>query len=145
MLNPRYAARAFAMGIGPAACVGSFAVHRRTIRCDSASFVSSPPARQRSSSSWEPSPETVRQVSGGSLAGFGTGLVVAIFSRTLAILGSLLALSIHIASRYGWDVSRLVPIDKFPGGSSIWKKYKGKPWFTLSFIVTFMLAAFAHL
>ncbi|KPM36892.1 hypothetical protein AK830_g9670 [Neonectria ditissima] len=145
MFSSRMAFRAVAAGIGPAACAGSFLVNRRAIRCDSPGLAASSPPRRRRPSALDVAPETVNQVSSGSVAGFATGLVVALFSRTLALFSGLFAVSLHIAARYGWDVTRILGIRKLLEGSALWEKTKGKPWFTTSFLVTFILAAFVHL
>ncbi|KAF7545922.1 hypothetical protein G7Z17_g8804 [Cylindrodendrum hubeiense] len=145
IFSTRVAFRALATGIGPAACASSLLVNRRAIRCDAPPLVASPASRQRRSSALDVSPETVSQISSGSVAGFATGLVIALFSRTLALLSGLFAISLHIASRYGYDASRILGIRKLLEGNTLWEKSKGKPWFTMSFLVTFILAAFVHL
>jgi uncharacterized membrane protein (Fun14 family) len=112
------------------------------------------------------STKAVRQLSSGSLAGFGTGLVVAIFSRTLVFLGSFLAVSIYVslhysnlsinnglqcselskvASRYGVDLPKMMGIKKLLNESSFWRRMSVNPWFSASFILTFTLAAFVRL
>ncbi|CAI6082151.1 unnamed protein product [Clonostachys chloroleuca] len=77
--------------------------------------------------------------------GFGCGLIIAIFSRTLAFLGSILAVSVYVTSRYGIDLPQILGIKKFLLKSSVWRKLGGSPWFTASFALTFTLAAFVHL
>jgi hypothetical protein len=99
-------------------------------------------------------------------SGFGTGLVVAIFSRTLVFLGSFLAVSIYVslhysnlsinngiqcselskvASRYGVDLPKMMGIKKLLNESSFWRRMSVNPWFSASFILTFTLAAFVRL
>ncbi|KND92829.1 hypothetical protein TOPH_02572 [Tolypocladium ophioglossoides CBS 100239] len=93
------------------------------------------------------SPQLVRQVSSGSLAGFAAGFFVALFSRTLVFLGGLLAVSLHIASCWGLGVPRLAGINqqRWPGLSSVGRLGADNPWFTSSFALTFILAAFVRL
>ncbi|KAH7144659.1 hypothetical protein B0J13DRAFT_555742 [Dactylonectria estremocensis] len=145
IFGSRVAFRALATGIGPAACASSFLVNRRAIQCDTHPLAASSPSRQRRPSPVDLSPEVVSQLSSGSVLGFGTGLVLALFSRTLALLSGLFAISLHIASRYGYDVSRMLGIRKLLDGNALWEKSKGRPWFTVSFLMTFLLAAFVHL
>ncbi|KAF4972623.1 hypothetical protein FZEAL_9566 [Fusarium zealandicum] len=141
--NSRVAYRAMAAGLGPTACVGAFVATRPVIRCDAPTLATGPPRRRQPS--LDVSPNTVRQISSGSVAGFGVGVVVALFSRTLAILSGLVALSIHIASRYGLDIPRTLGVKKFLERNSVWTRSKRNPVFTASFLVTFILAAFVRL
>lgn len=142
--NPRAALRTMAVGVGPMACVGTFIATRPVIRCDAPTLATGPPQR-RYRSSFDVSPEIVKQVSRGSITGFGVGVLVALFSKTLTFFGGLFALSIHIAGRYGIDVTRFLRVDKLLNKSSLWAKSKNKPLFTLSFLVTFILAGFVRL
>ncbi|KAM5353751.1 hypothetical protein ACJ41O_000401 [Fusarium nematophilum] len=142
--SSRVAFRAMAAGIGPAACVGTFIATRPVIRCDAPAFATGQP-HQRRRPSFDVSPETVRQVSSGSVTGFGVGVVVALFSRTLALLSGLIALSIHVASRYGLDIPRTLGFDKYLNRNALWIKSKKNPLFTAAFLVTFILAAFVRL
>ncbi|KAF4333041.1 histone H3-like centromeric cse-4 [Fusarium beomiforme] len=89
-------------------------------------------------------PDTVRQLSSGSIAGFGVGVVVTLFSRTLAFFTGLIAFSIHVAARWGLDIPRTLGLEKLLK-SSIWNKSKDRPLFTASFLVTFILATFVRL
>ncbi|KAF7561897.1 hypothetical protein G7046_g2237 [Stylonectria norvegica] len=163
IFNPRLAFRTFAVGIGPAACMGSLVMNRRAIRCDSGAFIANPPARQSRRPFIDVTPDTVRQVSSGSIVGFGAGLLVALFSKTIAMLGGLVAFSMHVSSspppsypasgidisqvalRYGWNVPRMLGINKLLDRSKFWKKTQNEPWFTASFAATFIMAAFVHL
>ncbi|KAH7140542.1 hypothetical protein EDB81DRAFT_56015 [Dactylonectria macrodidyma] len=145
IFGSRVAFRALAAGIGPSAGAGSLLVNRRAIRCDAHPSAASPPSRQRRTPPLDLSPELVSQLSSGSVLGFGTGLVLALFSRTVALLSGLFAISLYIASRYGYDASRMLGIGKLLDGNALWERSKGRPWFTMSFLVTFLLAAFVHL
>ncbi|GKU02872.1 histone H3 centromeric protein cse-4 [Fusarium langsethiae] len=134
--------RAMSRGIAPATCVGAFVATRPVIRCDAPTLATGPPRRNRS---FDVSPDTVRQLSSGSIAGFGIGVVVALFSRTLAFLAGVVAFSIHLASRWGLDIPRTLGIEKLLMKSSIWNKSKNRPLFTVSFLATFILATFVRL
>lgn len=97
-----------------------------------------------------------------TVPGFASGLLVALFSRTLALLGGLFVFSLHlsltgvtpgalvadipqVASRYGFNVFNMLGINKILKKSTVLKRFKGRPWFTASFLVTFILAAFVQL
>jgi len=141
------ASRLLAVGLVPAACLG-YAFPQRPLRCDA---FPSPSKRSESSISgqtlgdFQRSDHVVRQISSGSLAGFGTGLVVALFSRTLVIISGLCALTLHVACRFGLDISRGIGLKDRVMRSPIWKKSIGNPWFSGMFSLTFTLAAFVHL
>ncbi|CAH0020225.1 unnamed protein product [Clonostachys rhizophaga] len=166
----RRAGRLFATGIAPsAACIGTvYLLRPRPIQLDAIDV--SP--RQHQSQRAGLSTKAVQQIASGSMAvyffiflrrkrrrrgkqvikliasfalGFGCGLIIAIFSRTLAFLGSILAVSIYVTSRYGIDLPQILGIKKFLLKSSVWRKLGGSPWFTASFALTFTLAAFVHL
>lgn len=64
--NSRVALRAMSRGIAPATCVGAFVATRPVIRCDAPTLATGPPRRNRS---FDVSPDTVRQLSSGSVAG----------------------------------------------------------------------------
>ncbi|KAG8676723.1 hypothetical protein FPOAC2_02830 [Fusarium poae] len=140
--NSRIALRAMSRGIAPATCIGAFVATRPVIRCDAPTLATGPPRRNRS---FDVSPDTVRQLSSGSIAGFGVGVVVALFSRTLAFLAGVIAFSIHLASRWGLDIPRTLGIEKLLKNSSIWNKSKNRPLFTASFLATFILATFVRI
>ncbi|KAF4120258.1 histone H3 [Geosmithia morbida] len=139
----RLAARTFAARTGPGACIGAvYLLNSKPIRLDAAppSTVAQPQPRRSLMS-----PQAVRQISKGSFTGFTAGLVVAIFSRTLASLGGLVALAIYVAGRYGIDIAQTLGIKKFVDTPSWWRRLGRCPLFTTSFAVTFTLAAFARL
>ncbi|CZS78208.1 unnamed protein product [Fusarium graminearum] len=64
--NSRIALRALSRGIAPATCIGAFVATRPVIRCDAPTLATGPPRRNRS---FDVSPDTVRQLSSGSIAG----------------------------------------------------------------------------
>ncbi|KAM0236800.1 hypothetical protein ACHAPO_004841 [Fusarium lateritium] len=61
-----YPLRAMSRGIAPATCIGAFVATRPVIRCDAPTLATGPPRRNRS---FDVSPDTVRQLSSGSIAG----------------------------------------------------------------------------
>lgn len=65
--SSRVALRAMTVGVGPAACVGAFVATRPVIRCDAPTLATGPPKRRQRS--LDISPDTVRQLSSGSVAG----------------------------------------------------------------------------
>ncbi|CEJ81322.1 hypothetical protein VHEMI01457 [[Torrubiella] hemipterigena] len=148
MFRFRTAFRAMSVGLAPCLFAGTMLVRRTPIRFDSVQPKDNQ-ARSRiqvHAPSTTISPEFVEQVSSGSIAGFGTGLVLALFSRSLVLLGGLVAGSIHLASRFGLDVVNLLGINRtFIGQSRLVKIWQGKPWFTSTFLLTFVLAAFVRL
>ncbi|KAK0384780.1 hypothetical protein NLU13_7258 [Sarocladium strictum] len=91
------------------------------------------------------SSETVRQISSGSITGFAAGVIVAIFSRTLAILGGLTTLFMHLAARQGLDIPRMVGADTILKKLHLWERTQSNPWFVSAFALTFTLAAFVRL
>lgn len=101
--------------------------------------------------------------------GFGTGFIVSIFSRTLVLIGGLLAACYHvsasyaihtslllivsgvaddiqIASSYGLGLPRVINFHKFLTERIPVLNYGTRnPWFAASFVLTFILAAFVRL
>lgn len=113
--SSRVALRAMTVGVGPAACVGAFVATRPVIRCDGPTLATGPPRRRQPS--LDISPDTVRQLSSGSVAGFGVGVLVGLFSKTLALLTGLVALSIHVSlatATCSLSPISLTPLDRFP-------------------------------
>ncbi|KAH7308238.1 hypothetical protein B0I35DRAFT_108073 [Stachybotrys elegans] len=139
------AARALAMGVGPASCVGAVTLGRLPVRCDSVhgTSVSNLQTRRHMST---PPPRVVRQIASGSITGFGAGLVLALFSRVLVSLSTLALISVYIASRLGVPLPGVDRIKKLLDKTPIWEKsIRKSPWFTASFALTFVLAGFGHL
>lgn len=116
MSRYRGAFRAMAVGLGPGLCAGAMLARRTPLRFDAPAHVPDMSARRTRIA--EPvSPQFVEQVSTGSITGmcftsrthktvhgltqiritgFGAGVLVALFSRTLVFLGGLVAASIHV-------------------------------------------------
>ncbi|KAK2605405.1 hypothetical protein N8I77_008242 [Diaporthe amygdali] len=89
-------------------------------------------------------PEVIRQLSGGSLAGFLAGLVVSVFSKTLVLLTGLAIVSVQVASRWGVDLLGLLRIRQRIESSRVLSALQKNPTFKLAFGTTFALAAFMH-
>lgn len=130
---------------------GLFLAHRQhqrhPVRLDAlpASRPSSP-ATSRSvaeSEDWL-DPEMIRQLSGGSLAGFLAGLVVSVFSKTLVLLTGLAIVTVQVASRWGVDLLATLKIRQRMESSRVLSALNKNPTFKLAFGTTFALAAFMH-
>ncbi|KAG6365439.1 hypothetical protein INS49_007050 [Diaporthe citri] len=89
-------------------------------------------------------PELIRQLSGGSLAGFLAGLVVSVFSKTLVLLTGLAIVSVQVASRWGVDLLAVLKIRQRIESSRVLSALNKNPTFKLAFGTTFALAAFMH-
>lgn len=85
---------------------------------------------------------TIKQLSGGSLAGFLSGLLVSIFSRTLVVLIGLSIVVVQVASRYGIDLARYLRLKERAQSSKILTSLSHNTPFKLSFGLTFAMAAF---
>ncbi|KAI9897438.1 hypothetical protein N3K66_007294 [Trichothecium roseum] len=136
--------RNVAMRAGPAACIsGGLLMRQTTLRMDASIPAAS--GQFRASSRSRISPKTVQHISSGSIAGFGTGLILTLFSRTLVFICSVLTLSCYVASRYGVNLPRILGMKKLLDRSAVWAKTGKSPYFTASFTLTFVLAAFVRL
>ncbi|POS81430.1 hypothetical protein DHEL01_v200162 [Diaporthe helianthi] len=89
-------------------------------------------------------PELIRQLSGGSLAGFLSGLVVSVFSKTLVLLTGLAIVTVQVASRWGVDLLSTLKIRQRIQSSRVLSALEKNPTFKLAFGTTFALAAFMH-
>ncbi|KAJ4159282.1 uncharacterized protein LMH87_008189 [Akanthomyces muscarius] len=105
MSRLRPVTRLFALGLAPAACVGASFALRNPVKFDALEPVPvSQKLRQREAPpASRLSPQIIEQLSRGSIFGFGAGVIIAFFSRTLVFLGGLVAGSLQIASRMGVD------------------------------------------
>ncbi|KAF3074246.1 hypothetical protein V8C43DRAFT_294782 [Trichoderma afarasin] len=144
----RYSRRLLLGTISTGVCYGAFAAHS-TVRFDSRQNQKSPPpASQPAANPSEPllSPRIIRQISAGSIVGFGTGLLVSFFSRTLVFIGGVMAAFYHLASSYGLGLPSIVHSHKLLTDKIPLLKYgTGNGWFVASFGLTFILAAFVRL
>ncbi|KAB5570418.1 hypothetical protein GE09DRAFT_1217855 [Coniochaeta sp. 2T2.1] len=88
-------------------------------------------------------PDIIKQLSSGSIAGFVTGVVISLFSKTLVFLAGVGIVAIEIASRYGINLVDTLKLRKRIDSSKILRSLNKNPMFKLSFGITFALAAFA--
>ncbi|ROV98983.1 hypothetical protein VSDG_03755 [Cytospora chrysosperma] len=118
---------------------------QRPMRLDALSTSrSSSPATERiaaQSDDWL-DPEIIKQLSGGSLAGFLTGLVVSVFSKTLVLLTGVAIVAIQVASRWGVDLLGMLRLRQRIEASRVLSSLNRNPTFKLAFGSTFALAAF---
>ncbi|KAI1431615.1 hypothetical protein GGR50DRAFT_697856 [Xylaria sp. CBS 124048] len=112
------------------------------------------PSRASSSSS-SPSPrahgddglltaDLMRQLSGGSVTGFLSGLLVSVFSRTLVLLLGCSVIVIQVAAEYGIDIVDQLRLKQRLGKSRVLAALEREPAFKLSFGLFFALSAFMH-
>ncbi|KAI1375760.1 hypothetical protein F4677DRAFT_420636 [Hypoxylon crocopeplum] len=87
-------------------------------------------------------PELLKQLSGGSVAGFVSGVVISIFSRTLVLLLGLSVVVVQVASRYGIDLVQQLGLKRRLGNSRILAALEKNPAFKLSFGLFFAMSAF---
>ncbi|KAK3504931.1 hypothetical protein B0T13DRAFT_20685 [Neurospora crassa] len=87
-------------------------------------------------------PETIKQLSSGSLSGFATGLLISVFSKTLVLLTGVGMVIVQVASRYGIDLVGMLHLRDKVNSSKILKALQHKMAFKLAFAITFALSAF---
>ncbi|OTB17678.1 hypothetical protein K445DRAFT_315423 [Daldinia sp. EC12] len=97
---------------------------------------SRPPTKERLD------PDLLKQLSGGSITGFISGLLISIFSRTLVLLIGLSAVVVQVASRYGLDLVKQLRLKERLGNSRILSALEKNPAFNLSFGLFFAMSAF---
>ncbi|KAK4462499.1 hypothetical protein QBC42DRAFT_267647 [Cladorrhinum samala] len=89
--------------------------------------------------------EIIRQLSGGSVSGFITGLLVSTFSKTLVLLAGIslviLQLSSSYASRFGINLTQKLR-NRIPPSSRILTALNFHAAFKLSFAIAFAMSAF---
>ncbi|KAI3343696.1 hypothetical protein F4824DRAFT_17921 [Ustulina deusta] len=88
------------------------------------------------------SPELMRQLSGGSVAGFLSGLLVSVFSRTLVLLLGVSVVIVQVAARYGINIVERLRAKQRLGKSRVLAALEKDPAFKLSFGLFFALSAF---
>ncbi|KAI0603255.1 hypothetical protein F4775DRAFT_19744 [Biscogniauxia sp. FL1348] len=86
--------------------------------------------------------DLMRQLSGGSIAGFLSGILVAVFSRTLVLFLGLSIVVVQVASRYGIDLVRQLRVKERLGHSRVLTALEKDPAFKLSFGLFFTMSAF---
>ncbi|KAI0849351.1 hypothetical protein F5Y00DRAFT_65548 [Daldinia vernicosa] len=87
-------------------------------------------------------PDLLKQLSGGSITGFISGLLISVFSRTLVLLIGLTVVVVQVASRYGLDLVQQLKVKQRLGNSRILAALEKNPAFTLSFGLFFAMSAF---
>ncbi|KAK1781671.1 hypothetical protein QBC45DRAFT_404466 [Copromyces sp. CBS 386.78] len=87
-------------------------------------------------------PETVKQLSSGSLGGFATGLLISVFSKTLVLLAGVGMVIVQVASRYGINLVDMLHLRDRVNSSKILKALQHKVAFKLAFGISFALSAF---
>ncbi|KUI65495.1 hypothetical protein VM1G_00935 [Cytospora mali] len=87
-------------------------------------------------------PEIIKQLSGGSLAGFLTGIAISVFSKTLVLLTGVAIVAIQVASRWGVDLLGMLKLRQRIEASRVLSSLNRNPTFKLAFGSTFALAAF---
>ncbi|KAI1189879.1 hypothetical protein F5B17DRAFT_148953 [Nemania serpens] len=88
-------------------------------------------------------PDVMKQLSGGCVAGFLSGVVVAVFSRTLVLILGLSVVLLQVAARYGIDIVNQLRLKQRLGKSRVLAALEKDPVFKLSFGLFFALSAFA--
>ncbi|KAI1354564.1 hypothetical protein F5Y01DRAFT_254343 [Xylaria sp. FL0043] len=87
-------------------------------------------------------PDLMKQLSGGSVAGFLSGLLVSVFSRTLVLLLGVSVVILQVAARYGIDIIDRLRLKQRLGKSRVLAALERDPAFKLSFGLFFALSAF---
>ncbi|KAI1268618.1 hypothetical protein F5Y18DRAFT_236382 [Xylariaceae sp. FL1019] len=114
-------------------------------RSGTSSFTTSSPAfssehKPKKQSSLDP--ELMKQLSGGSVAGFLSGLVISVFSKTLVLLAGVAVVIIQVAARYGIDIVDQLRLKQRLGKSRVLAALETDPAFKLSFGLAFASSAF---
>ncbi|KAI0127511.1 hypothetical protein BJ170DRAFT_375569 [Xylariales sp. AK1849] len=131
-----------ALGAGIGLSIGSMLVLRQPkIRMDSRA-VPRPTSRDPAPSNEMLNPEIIKQLSGGSVTGFLTGLVVSVFSRTLVMLLGVSVVLVQVAARYGIDIVKQLRVKERFGNSRVLAALERDPAFKLSFGLFFAMSAF---
>ncbi|KAI5855603.1 hypothetical protein GGS23DRAFT_601314 [Durotheca rogersii] len=87
-------------------------------------------------------PETMRQLSGGCVTGFVSGLIVSTFSRMLVLLLGLSVILVQVVSQYGIDLVQQLRLKQRVRNSRILAALEEEPAFKLSFGIFFAMSAF---
>ncbi|KAI0177262.1 hypothetical protein BJ166DRAFT_19462 [Pestalotiopsis sp. NC0098] len=87
-------------------------------------------------------PEIIRQLSGGSITGFLSGLVISVFSKTLVLLLGVSVVLVQVAARYGIDLTKQIRLRERLGNSRVLAALERDPAFKLSFGFFFAMSAF---
>ncbi|KAI1367820.1 hypothetical protein F5Y08DRAFT_42688 [Xylaria arbuscula] len=90
------------------------------------------------------SPELMKQLSGGSVTGFLSGVLVSVFSRTLVLLLGLGVVVVQVAARYGINIVDQLRLRQRLGKSRVLAALEKDPAFKLTFGIFFALSAFTQ-
>ncbi|KAI1144640.1 hypothetical protein F5Y05DRAFT_33914 [Hypoxylon sp. FL0543] len=135
---PRHALGAGIVGLSLGTSVAAFRQPR--LRLDARDtprpMSSRPPTKDRLD------PELLKQLSGGSITGFVSGVIISIFSRTLVLLLGISVVVIQVASRYGVDLVQQLRLKQRLGNSRVLAALEKNPAFKLSFGLFFAMSAF---
>ncbi|KAI0389858.1 hypothetical protein F5Y17DRAFT_97618 [Xylariaceae sp. FL0594] len=88
----------------------------------------------------------MKQLSSGSMAGFVTGVLISVFSRTLVLLLGVGVVVVQVAARYGINIVEQLRLKQRLGNnkSRILAALERDPVFKVSFGIFFALSAFFH-
>ncbi|KZL75182.1 fun14 family protein [Colletotrichum incanum] len=145
LLSARFAGRRLAWPVGTGICV-AYSLHcRQTPNYFNSHLTSSasPTPRVQSRSFGGLSPDAMRQLSSGSLSGFGVGLLAGFLSHTLVLLTGFAMFTFYLAHRYGLDLPHLLGLKERLNKAVLTKPFHNAV-FRLSFAATFTLAAFVR-
>ncbi|KAK2000505.1 hypothetical protein LX36DRAFT_572121 [Colletotrichum falcatum] len=143
--SARLAGRRLAWPLGSGICV-AYSLHcRQTSNYLNPHLTSSavPKPRAQNRSFGGLSPDSMRQLSNGTLSGFSVGLLVGFLSHTLVLLTGLAMFTFYLAHRYGLDLPRLLGVKERLNKTVLARPFHNVV-FRLSFAATFTLAAFVR-
>ncbi|KAF6794246.1 FUN14 family protein [Colletotrichum sojae] len=142
-LPPQLHLRQVALPIGTSMCVGYYIQGRPAhYHLDSHPAPVAQTGRQISSQPYQGlGSKNMRQLSSGSLYGFGAGLMVGFLSHTLVLLAGATIFIFYMAHRHGLDLLQLLSLRKRLDKATLGKPFQNAV-FRLSFATTFTLAAF---
>ncbi|KAH9903709.1 hypothetical protein F4778DRAFT_781094 [Xylariomycetidae sp. FL2044] len=87
-------------------------------------------------------PEVLKQISGGSVSGFLSGLLVSVFSKTLVLILGFSIVVVQVAARYGIDIVDQLRLKQRVRNSRVLDALQKNPGFKVSFGLFFAMAAF---
>ncbi|CAG8971939.1 hypothetical protein HYALB_00003274 [Hymenoscyphus albidus] len=87
-------------------------------------------------------PRAVGQISGGSIAGLCTGLLISTFSKTLTLLIGLMILGIQFAQTKGLNLIPTAKLQKYISSIDLRSAVQDNAAFKISFGTAFVMAAF---
>ncbi|ETS75676.1 hypothetical protein PFICI_12620 [Pestalotiopsis fici W106-1] len=145
LLLSRTAFRSRAVGAGIGLSIGSVLAYRQPrLRMDSRSVPH--PSTREAATTTPPKdrldPEIIKQLSGGSITGFLSGLVISVFSKTLVLLLGVSVVLVQVAARYGIDLTKQLRLRERLGNSRVLAALEKDPAFKLSFGFFFAMSAF---